>query len=86
MITIKYIRQHFEEKGYVPRHCFKALKYACNTVAKKTQISAKDLFHLLIENEPIKDVHTHSYGFHTRIGRELIRSMQYEYHNKVYPL
>tara|TARA_R100000081_G_scaffold41752_1_gene19538 strand:+ start:2137 stop:2409 length:273 start_codon:yes stop_codon:yes gene_type:complete len=43
-----------------------------------------DLFRLLVENEPIPSLHTHSYGFHTANGRgiiEKIKSYYYEYEN-----
>ena len=43
-----------------------------------------DLFHLLVENEPINSLMTHSYGFHTANGRgiiERIKSYYYEYKN-----
>ena len=41
-----------------------------------------DLFHLLVENKPINSLMTHSYGFHTANGRniiETIKSKYYEY-------
>ena len=38
---------------------------------------------LLLENEPISDLYTHSYGFHTRNGRELIEGMQNAYYEEV---
>lgn len=80
MITLKYIREHFDAKGYVPRHDFKGLKSACNKVAKATGHDAKDLFHLLIENVPVPDAYTHSYGFHTANGRELIEALKSNYY------
>ena len=42
---------------------------------------------VLIENRPIDGLHTHSYGFHTANGRELINGIQnkyYEYENGNY--
>ena len=35
-----------------------------------------DLFHLLVENEPINSLMTHSYGFHTANGRGIINSLK----------
>ena len=44
-----------------------------------------DLFHLLVENKPISSLMTHSYGFHTANGREIInRIKDYYYENKEY--
>ena len=78
MISLKYIRQHLKDQGYVPRHSFKGLKLACNNVSKITGLNAIDLFHLLIENEPMSG--THSYGFHTGYGRGLIEQLKSEYY------
>ena len=80
MITLKYIRTHFNEQGYEPRHSFHKLKKSCNKLAKETGLKAESLFHLLIENEPIKGAYTHSYGFHTRQGRSLIETLQQYYY------
>ena len=37
------------------------------------------MMYLLLENSPI-DSYTHSYGFHTAYGRELINTMQDYYY------
>ena len=65
-----------------PRHNCKALAYAFNEVSNRTNIDAKKLMALLLNNKPIPEENTHSYGFHTWQGRELIEGMQnfyYEY-------
>jgi hypothetical protein len=80
MITLKYIRAHFNEQGYEPRHSFHKLKKACNKLAKETGHKASDLYHLLIENKPIVGAYTHSYGFHTANGRHLINTLQEYYY------
>jgi hypothetical protein len=33
-----------------------------------------ELLYLLLENRPIADLHTHSYGFHTANGRHIIEA------------
>ena len=44
-----------------------------------------ELFKLLVENIPINNLMTHSYGFHTANGREIInRIKDYYYENKEY--
>lgn len=83
-ITIKYIRNHFNENGYKPRHSFKGLKAACNKLARETKMQSSDLFHLLIENQPIAGAYTHSYGFHTANGRHLIETLQYYYYQSIH--
>ena len=39
-----------------------------------------ELFKLLVENEPINNLMTHSYGFHTANGRYIIESIQEKYY------
>lgn len=70
----KYIRDNYGE----PRHDVKVLVKAIKRVAKASETDAVDLFHLLIENQPMYG--THSYGFHTAYGRDLIDTMQSEYY------
>lgn len=75
-ITIKAIKEHFATEGYTPRHDFKGLKYASNTLAKEEGLDAWDVLLLVIENQPIKGAYTHSYGFHTANGRYFIQRFQ----------
>ena len=75
----KYIR---EDLGYEPRHDCRALSYAINDVAEELKCDSCDLMKLLLANEPINGLMTHSYGFHTRNGRfiiERIKENYYEY-------
>ena len=60
------------------RHNVEFLVEACKRTAKEYGLNAVDLFFLLIENRDIGG--THSYGFHTAYGRELIDTMQSHYH------
>ena len=76
----KYIR---EDLGYEPRHNCIALAEAINYVANKVDYDSFALMRLLLENEPISALHTHSYGFHTHSGRELIEGMQAAYYEEV---
>ena len=73
------------------RHCPDCIALACNDVAIKytnefnERLKAKDLMQLLFFNDPIPQLHTHSYGFHTATGRniiELLKYKYYEYENK----
>ena len=65
-----------------PRHNCEALAEAINHIAAEVNYSAFELMRLLLENEPIDALHTHSYGFHTANGRSLIEGMQQVYHIK----
>ena len=66
-----------------PRHNCEALAEAINYVAGKVEFDSFRLMQLLLENKPIDALHTHSYGFHTWQGRELIEGMQNAYHEEI---
>ena len=66
-----------------PRHNCSALAKAITKASKKFSQNQFDMMHLLLENRPI-DGYTHSYGFHTAYGRELIETMKdyyYQFNN-----
>jgi len=78
-ITIKYIR---EVLGQSLRHEPKKMKAAIKIVAK--EIDHKDeqaLFRLVVFNEPIAELYTHSYGFHTPSGRGIIDQFSHYYYS-----
>jgi hypothetical protein len=62
-----------------PRHNCSALAKAITRASKKFNQNQFDMMYLLLENSPI-DNYTHSYGFHTAYGRELINTMQDYYY------
>ena len=62
-----------------PRHNCSALAKAITRASKKFNQDQFDMMYLLLENSPI-DSYTHSYGFHTAYGRELINTMQDYYY------
>ena len=76
----KYIK---EDLGMEPRHDCYALSEAINYIAEDLEHDNElELLQLLIENKPINRLMTHSYGFHTASGRniiETIKSKYYEY-------
>lgn len=66
-----------------PRHNCSALAKAITKASKKFGQDQLDMMNLLLENRPIGG-YTHSYGFHTAYGRELINTMQdyyYQFNN-----
>ena len=67
------------------RHCPKALAEACNEACYEfSHDSALDMLKLLLFNEHLPSLHTHSYGFHTATGRHIIETIKeryYEYEN-----
>jgi hypothetical protein len=62
-----------------PRHNCSALAKAITRASKKFNQNQFDMMYLLLENSPI-DSYTHSYGFHTAYGRELIETMKDYYY------
>jgi len=62
-----------------PRHSCSALAKAITKSSKKFNQDELDMMYLLLENKPIGG-YTHSYGFHTAYGRELIETMQHYYY------
>ena len=76
----KYIKK---ELGFEPRHNCMALAEAINHIADEVEYDSFALMQLLLENKPISALYTHSYGFHTRSGRELIEGMQNAYYEEI---
>jgi len=66
-----------------PRHNCMALAEAINHIADEVEFDSFRLMQLLLENKPIDALHTHSYGFHTANGRELIEGMQNAYYEEI---
>lgn len=62
-----------------PRHNCSALAKAITKASKKFDQEETDMMYLLLENKAIGG-YTHSYGFHTAYGRELIETMKDYYY------
>ena len=73
----KYIREDLESE---PRHNCEALADAITDMAEELEHDECELMYLLLENRPIVDLHTHSYGFHTANGRHIIQTLQNKYY------
>ena len=68
-------------------HCPKAIAAACNDMANEyadnefaKAAEPLDYMRLLLFNDPIKGLFTHSYGFHTRTGRAIIEQLKSKYY------
>ena len=86
-MTGKQIKKYIKSLGHEPRHDCNALSDAVNDMIKSVndgtfnkKTTAKNLLQLLIENKPIPALHTHSYGFHTRTGRNIIETLINKYY------
>ena len=74
----QYIR---EDLGCEPRHCCESLASASKHTAMEIESTPWDVLQLVLENKPISDFYTHSYGFHTRAGREIIKLFESNYNS-----
>ena len=63
-----------------PRHNCESLAKAINDVSRELEFDSFRIMQLLLENKPINALHTHSYGFHTSNGREIINAIQNKYY------
>ena len=73
----KYIMR---DLGMIPRHDCEALAQAITDMALELEYDENKLLWLLLENRPITDLHTHSYGFHTANGRHIIETLKQKYY------
>ena len=80
-MTNKQVKNYFKnDLAMKPRHCTKSLAKAITSVAKELKLDESELMWLLLEDTPISAVFTHSYGFHTANGREIINKLQEKYY------
>ena len=80
-MTTKEVENYIiEELGEQPRHNMDAMAESITYVSNHTEIATRELMELLLANRPTSDGTSHSYGFHTRDGRELINLMQDKYY------
>ena len=80
----KYFKSRTDEEL---RHCPECIALACNDMVKEyasndfaKAAEAMDYLRLLFFNDPIKGMFTHSYGFHTRTGRNIIEKLKEKYY------
>lgn len=77
-ISVKFIKNYINENYGELRHDPKRLLKACKAVAKIYGYTPKQIFHFMIEDAPLD--FTHSYGFHSSFGREIIDEFQIQYY------
>ena len=86
-LTSEKVKEYFASRTDEElKHCPDCISAACNDVAIKynnefnERLNAKDLMKLLFFNDPVAGSHTHSYGFHTATGREIIEQLKSRYY------
>ena len=77
MDVFEYIQDNLNSE---PRHNCESLAKAINDVSRELEFDSFRIMQLLLENKPIDALHTHSYGFHTSNGREIINAIQNKYY------
>ena len=85
-LTSKKVKEYFAGRTDKElEHCPDCIAAACNDVAIEfNHDKALDFMKLLFFNDPIAGLFTHSYGFHTATGRNIIETIKekyYEYKN-----
>jgi len=90
-LTSKKVQDYFDWRtDQELKHCPDCISAACNEMALKfnnefdKDLNAIEFMKLLFFNDPIPMLHTHSYGFHTATGRNIIETLKmkyYEYEN-----
>ena len=78
-ISQKYIKDYINENYGEVRHNLKRMAETCRIVAKIYGYTPKEIFHFMIEQEPI-GCYTHSYGFNTALGRQIREEFEVQYH------
>ena len=73
----RYIKYNLQ---MTPRHDCDALAQAVTDMAEELEYDEAELLYLLLENRPINALHTHSYGFHTANGRNIIETIKAKYY------
>jgi len=89
-LTRKNVKEYIEHRtdGGI-RHCAESLAFACNDMYEEykddefTKVKPLDLLKLLTFNDPIPCLHTHSYGFNTATGRNIIQTLKDKYYFKL---
>jgi len=61
-------------------HDMDNMEYACSELANLHNMKAKDVFFFIVEDKPIPNMYTHSYGFNTREGRALKQQFESYYY------
>ena len=81
-MTATQIKTYLENEYGECKHDAYAMSEAINDMAEEIDADEWDLFHLLVENKPINSLMTHSYGFHTANGRNIIETIKSKYYEK----
>ena len=82
-LTENNIKKYLIENYGEVRHNLDAMRLACVETAKQFNCKALDMFYFMIEQQPIPNLYTHSYGFDTSLGREIRQQFESNYYDKI---
>jgi len=83
-MTATQITNYLEKEYGECKHDAYAMSEAINKTKEDMDYDNEwDLFHLLVENKPIPSLYTHSYGFHTQNGRNIIEKIKSYYYENI---
>ena len=89
-LTSKKVKDYMSYRTSDPLiHCPECIAAACNDMYEEykddefTKVKPLDLLKLLTFNDPIPCLHTHSYGFNTATGRNIIQTLKDKYYFKL---
>jgi len=86
-LTSKKVQEYFAWRTDEElKHCPDCIAKVCNETAIKfnnefnEKLNPMSLLRLLFFNDPIPSLLTHSYGFNTATGRNIIDTLKYKYY------
>jgi len=82
-LTKNNIKGYIKENYSILKHDPDCLLYASKQTAKHYKAKPKEIFLFMIEDEPIKKLYTHQYGFNTRRGRAIKSYFKYQYDQRL---
>ena len=82
-LTENNIKKYLIENYGEVRHNLDAMRLACVETAKQFNCKALDMFYFMIEQQPIPNLYTHSYGADTSLGREIRQQFESNYYDKI---
>lgn len=77
MDVFEYIQDDLNSE---PKHNCESLAKAINDISRELEFDSFRIMQLWLEDKPIDALHTHSYGFHTANGREIINRLTNKYY------
>ena len=79
-LTAKGIEKYLTENYGNCRHDAEKMVKACKEVSQIHNCKSLEVFHFMVEQQPIPGLYTHSYGFNTREGRMIREEFEYFYY------